>query len=118
MASEDWREAAEKRLKQEWGDIREVGAEKLRAQIIGAYALLVVALIARMVKGVIYGGGLLPSRAILLAAIVGIPAILNLSSLVQRWEEAHRIQAERMIRLEMTLDSLMKKHAVSDEGVR
>jgi hypothetical protein len=108
--SSDWKKRAEAEHKRERKDIEQEGKSGLALYVVFGVLWAVVFGVVHIAEWMFRGGKLLPSSFGVGMAVLWFVGALAFGYISERHEKATSIREERLIRLEMKLDTLLNRH--------
>jgi hypothetical protein len=105
----DWEKEAEKKYDREREDIRHESKARFAFYILLVGVVVFIFGVGHLVEWMFDGGNLIPSGSEVTWALGGLAITLAGGYLGERYEEAKSIREQRLIRLEMKIDTLLDR---------
>ncbi|HEY0264046.1 MAG TPA: hypothetical protein VGC07_05950 [Granulicella sp.] len=113
----DWTKRAENQYENEQREIRQTGRIGTSISVFAFIGASIVLGVIQLVRWGLEGKSLLPTRLdIYWFAGVAIWIVI-LPPVFERWDEARKLRAQRLIRLEIKLDALLDRHEHVDSQI-
>jgi hypothetical protein len=114
----DWEKEAEKKYDREQEDIRHESKAGFAFQILLVVVMAFLFVIGHLVEWMFDGGNLIPSGSEVAWALGGLAITLAGGYISERYEEAKSMREQRLIRLEMKIDTLLDKQDDVDSQLK